>query len=138
MSDYKLSLALSKEFKLNQGQLPEFSRIDGYLFDDKHVVQYWVERKVRNNTFDLYPTAVVDYNKWMALIQIEQITTIPALLVYGWSCGTWGTLQPSIIPHYTTELLTPSLDSVSLNAGVERKVVKVSITEFKIRGNFND
>lgn len=138
MSDYKLSLALVKEYKLNQGQLPEFSRIDGYLFDDKHVVQYWVERKVRNNTFDLYPTAVVDYNKWMALIQIEQITNVPALLVYGWSCGTWGTLQPSVIPHYTTELLTPSLESVSLNAGVERKVVKVSTTEFKIRGNFND
>jgi hypothetical protein len=138
MNDKELRIQLQLKFKLSSVDFPEFSRIDGYLFQNNPYdynadgIKYWVERKVRNNTFDAYPDAVVDAAKWDALIHIESITTIPALLAYGWSCGTWGTVQPSRVTKFKTELLTPSMESVSLNKGVERSVIKIDLSEFQI------
>ena len=131
MEDRDLRFLVERKYKLNSFELPAFSRVDSYLIGSGGI-KYWVERKVRNVAYDTYSDAVVDFDKWQALIQIEQITTIPALLAYGWSDGTWGTIQPSRCTGFNVEPMTPRLDSVSLNAGVERQVVHINLLEFEI------
>jgi hypothetical protein len=131
MEDRDLKYLIEREYQLNSFELPEFSRVDSYLVRGNQI-KYWVERKVRNVPFDTYPDAVVDFNKWQALLAMEEITTIPAYLAYGWSCGTWGIVRPMECTNFKVKLLTPSLDSVSLNAGVERKVVHIDLSEFKV------
>lgn len=129
MNDIELVEKIEQNWgKLNE--LPEFSRIDSFI-GNGHIA-LWVERKVRNVPFNAYPDAVVDYAKWKALIDIEEITTTPAVLAYAWSCGTWGTVQPSTCKKFEIKSLTPSLESVSLNAGVERKVVHIDLSEFQL------
>lgn len=131
MEDRDLKFLVERKYQLNSFELPEFSRVDSYLVSGSQI-KCWVERKVRNVSFDAYPDAVVDFDKWQALIEMERITSITALLAYGWSCGTWGTIQPSRCTNFTVESMTPRLDSVSLNAGVERKVVHIDLSEFEI------
>lgn len=131
MTDKELILKLELKYRLNSYELPEFSRVDGYLIRGNQI-KYWVERKVRNVPFDAYPDAVVDLAKWQALIHMEQITTIPAILAYGWSCGTWGIVQPSKVKLWKSSSMTPSLDSVSLNAGVNRDVVHIYLNDFEV------
>lgn len=132
MNEQELISKLTDVYKpFTYGWLPEFSRVDGYFYGEGNQPVVWVELKVRNVTFDQYPDAVVDLAKWLALQSIEEITTIPAVLVYGWSCGTWGIVQPSKVKQYDIEFLTPSLDSVSLNAGVKRKIAKINKTDFE-------
>lgn len=131
MEDRDLKFLVERKYQLNSFELPEFSRVDSYLVNGSQI-KCWVERKVRNVAYDAYPDVVVDFDKWQALIQMEQITTIPALLAYGWSDGTWGTIQPSRCTNFKVESMTPRLDSVSLNAGVERQVVHIDLSEFEI------
>lgn len=138
MDDRELQIKLQLHFKLTLSDLPMFSKIDGYLFNnDPYVynpnpIKYWVERKTRNVTFDAYPDIVVDAAKFFALIEIEDITTVPAILAYGWSCGTWGIARPAKIESFAIESLTPSMNSVSLNKGVGRDVVKIRKEEFEL------
>lgn len=131
MDDKDLKFLVERKYQLNSFELPEFSKVDSYLVSGSQI-KYWVERKVRNVAHNDYPDVVVDFNKWQALIQMEQITTIPALLAYGWSDGTWGTIQPSRCINFRVESMTPRIDSVSLNAGVERQVVHIDLSEFEI------
>ena len=131
MEDRDLKFLVERKYQLNSFELPEFSRVDSYLVSGSQI-KCWVERKVRNVAYDAYPDVVVDFDKWQALIHMEQITTIPAILAYGWSDGTWGTVQPSRCTDFRVESMTPRLDSVSLNAGVERKVVHIALSEFEI------
>jgi hypothetical protein len=60
---------------------------------------------------------------------------IPAVLAYGWSCGTWGTITPASVKKFTIETLTPREDSVSLNKGVARDVIKIDKSEFELYSN---
>lgn len=125
------NLIINLEMKSNCDfiEMPEFSRIDGQLMD-KGIVRYFVELKTRNHAFGQYPDAVVDLQKWNALKDMEVITTVPTILAYGWSCGTWGIVFPSKVKSFDIQSMTPSPNSVSLNAGVTRDVVKIDLSEF--------
>jgi hypothetical protein len=133
MIEANLIQRLETKSGLDYVELPEFSRIDGQLMENK-TIRYFIELKTRTHKFGDFPDAVVDYSKWNALKQLETITTIPTLLVYGWTCGTWGVVFPTKVKSYDLTAITPSLASVSLNAGVSREVVKIDLSEFTIYG----
>ena len=130
MNEANLILKLELQSGMDFVPLPEFSRVDGQLLEWR-TIRYFVELKTRNHAFGEYPDAVVDYQKWQALKQMETITTIPTLLAYGWSCGTWGVVFPTKVKSFEIASMTPNADSVSLNAGVQREVVKIDLSEFK-------
>lgn len=132
MKDRDLLIKIQLEYGVNHRELPIFSRIDGYLLNENQEIIMWLERKTRNVTFDTYPDVVVDAAKFFALIEMEDITALPAVLAYGWSCGTWGTVRPAKVDKFTIESLTPREDSVSLNKGVKRDVVKIDKSEFEL------
>lgn len=95
-------------------------------------IKRWVERKTRNVSFAAYSEAIIDRAKWEALIQMEKLTNVKAMIAYGWSCGTWGVVYPTKCATWTYGEITPSLESVSLNAGVKREVVYIPTSEFKV------
>lgn len=134
MNTDTLKEKISELSKLTYNDMPEFSRIDGTLTDEKGAIEYFVEFKTRNHPFGRYPDAVIDANKWRALLDINKMTTVSTLLVYGWSDGHWGYLLPIQVKDVIFSSLTPDENSVSLNRGVEREVVKISLSEFNIRG----
>lgn len=135
MRDDELLERVKAHYGLDHRELPEFSRIDGYLVNEHGQIQLWVERKTRNVTLSAYPDVVVDAAKFFALIEMQDITMIPAVLAYGWSCGTWGILTPATVTKFTVETLTPREDSVSLNKGVARDVVKLDKSDFELYNN---
>lgn len=108
--------------------------IDGVLTINGEIKR-WIERKTRNVSFEAYDEAIIDLAKWQALIDMERLTNIPSMIAYGWNCGTWGVVYPSKCATFTIGEVTPSLDSVSLNAGISRKVVYIPKTEFKVFAN---
>lgn len=132
MKDRELLVKVQLEYGANHRNLPTFSKVDGYLLNENNEVSVWLERKTRNVSFDTYPDVVVDAAKFFALIEMEDITTLPAVIAYGWSCGTWGIVRPATVNKFTIESLTPRQDSVSLNKGVKRDVVKIDKSEFEL------
>lgn len=98
-------------------------------------IKRWVERKTRNVSFEAYSEAIIDRAKWEALIQMEKLTNVKAMIAYGWSCGTWGVIYPTKCATWRFGEITPSLESVSLNAGVKREVVYIPTSEFKVFAN---
>jgi hypothetical protein len=72
----------------------------------------------------------VDLQKWNALKDMEVLTNVATILAYGWSCGTWGIVFPSKVKSFDIHSMTPSPNSVSLNAGVTRDVVYIDLSEF--------
>lgn len=135
MTDEELKIKVNDHFQAVTFDMPEFSKVDSYLTAFNHplgTIDYWIERKVRNSTFNRYPDAIVDYQKWDALLALEHLTQINSLIAYGWSCGTWGFVQPSRVKLYMREAMTPRMTSVSLNKGVTREVVRIDNSEFRI------
>lgn len=135
MTDEELKIKVNDHFKAVSFDMPKFSKVDSYLTAFNRPlgqIDYWIERKVRNNAFNKYPDAVVDYQKWDALLVLEKLTEVTSLIAYGWSCGTWGFLQPSRVRSFIREPMTPRITSVSLNKGVTREVVKINNSEFRI------
>lgn len=132
MTDEELKIKVNDHFKAVSFDMPKFSKVDGYLLNENSEVTVWLERKTRNVSFDTYPDVVVDAAKFFALIEMEDITTLPAVIAYGWSCGTWGIVRPVTVNKFTIESLTPRQDSVSLNKGVKRDVVKIDKSEFEL------
>ena len=133
MDDKELVRIIKENWGDNLIDMNGFSKVDSFIYVQNSTtpIALWVERKTRNVPFDAYPDVVVDYAKWEALIKLREITDVPAILAYGWSCGTAGFIEPSMDKKITVKVLTPSMDSVSLNKGVERKVVHIDKSEFK-------
>lgn len=131
MTDEELKARLAFEAGGIMRDFDEMAIIDSCLTINGEIKR-WVERKTRNVSFDAYDDVVIDKAKWQALIEIERLTNIKAMIAYGWNCGTWGVVYPTKCATWRIGELTPSLESVSLNAGVTREVVYIPKTEFKL------
>lgn len=132
MNDQELIAEVEATMQVKLRPYAAMDTIDSWAEKNGHMVAC-VERKTRNVPFGQYPTAVVDHRKWLGLLANEFATGIPSYLVYGWSCGSWGWIQPTTVGQQLgISVIRPSLDSVSLNAGVPRPVVEIPLSAFSM------
>ncbi len=133
MEDKDLVLFLEAHTSYTIREFAEFSRLDAYFMNDNGRLMGFLERKTRNVPIAKYDTAIIDYNKFEAMRQVEEATGLNAWLAYGWSDGVVGVIQPTRVP-IRVEMVTPSEESVSLNKGVQREVAHIEIKRFEILG----
>lgn len=132
MNDLELTLFLEAHTDNVIKELGKYSKLDAYLLKDGELNGF-LERKTRNVSIGKYDTAIIDYEKFLAMHKVEAATELKCWLAVGWSCGTVGVVQPTRCP-VKVEMVTPSETSVSLNKGVTREVAHIEIRRFEILG----
>lgn len=134
MDDDALTRAISAAWSCQVHEFAGFDTVDAWAERDGRLVAY-IERKTRNVPLDAYPTAIVDARKWLGLLAAEHAFSTPAILVYAWSCGSWGWVRPTEVGAIlATRILTPGPEAVSLGRHT-RPVVDVPIDAFEIVRN---
>lgn len=132
MDDRNLLLFLEAHTNYKIREFGEYALMDAYMLNEGLLAGF-IERKTRNVPIGKYDTAIIDYAKYEAMVQLEKTTQLDCWLAYGWSCGTVGVVKPTSCPIQVKKA-TPSEGSVSLNAGLEREVAHIEIRRFDILG----
>lgn len=133
MHDKDLILFLEAHTHYSIKHFVGYSRLDSYFLNERGELVGFLERKTRNVPIAQYDTAIIDFQKYQAMKDIEEATSLNAWLAYGWSDGVVGVVQPTRCP-IQVEMATPSDDSVSFNKGVQREVAHIEIKRFEILG----
>lgn len=120
---------------LTFGKLPELHTIDFWAARDQQLVA-WIEIKGRKNTSTKYPDTIVDASKWLACIEQERTTGLPAILFVAFEDRIVKSVRPTTYGPIRGELkvVTPSARSGSFNSGWPRPVVHVNLDRMNDHG----
>lgn len=115
-------------------KLPEWHPIDYYAERNQRMVA-WVETKTRNRRADEFSNQVIDVIKWWACITHENQMGLPVWIVLGYTDGVVRGIRPAAhLEKVQLDYFAPAEDSVSLNAGELRPVIKVPNSSFLTLG----